>query len=383
MTLCVCCPEGHTVTVAAELLGRTAACPICFSVFHVEHDLEAARHAREKKASRSRDDDDEDEDEKPQVKKNKDKKSKGDDKDKIVDEKLVKKKPKKTEDEEKSKKTDEKSAKKKATKKADDEDEDEEKEEEEEEIEWTPRKRQLHLCIIGQYLFIAAIGVMILFAVVFMVIMDWFIHGVGQLMNAPGADPGRVPWGEFFVVLLAFVAAPFVVLAQILLLVGLGFSFAVPAKAEARSLVISAVVFGVLFFLMGLLGLLGHYEIVVEGEVRAANMVKLMGGVAGLCFIISLMSAMAFQAKLLGFMRLSLEASQAITNFGFYFLFFFLTFILFVANAYICFYLHYLLAYVILLGVDALFALGIRATIAQIQLTLKLNRAIQAYIREA
>ncbi|HZZ81600.1 MAG TPA: hypothetical protein VFE62_24070, partial [Gemmataceae bacterium] len=98
---------------------------------------------------------------------------------------------------------------------------------------------------------------------------------------------------------------------------------------------------------------------------------------------ISLMSTMAFQAKLLGFMRLSLEASQAITNFGFYFLYFFITFILFVANAYIYYYLHYLVGYIILLGVDALFAMAVRSVIAQIQLTLKLNRAIQAYIREA
>ena len=82
-------------------------------------------------------------------------------------------------------------------------------------------------------------------------------------------------------------------------------------------------------------------------------------------------------------MRLSLEASQPITNLGFFFLFFFLTFILFFASAYACFYLHYLLGYVFILGIDAVFALALRALFAQILLNLKLNRAIHAYIREA
>ena len=94
-----------------------------------------------------------------------------------------------------------------------------------------------------------------------------------------------------------------------------------PGKAEARSLAISGLVFGLLFFIFGTLTLLAEFQVVVSDQIRAERMEALMGGGAGLCFIVSLMSAMAFQSKLMIFMNMKLEASQAVTNVGFYFLF--------------------------------------------------------------
>src|SRR5438093_41623 len=60
MTLCVSCPQGHSVVIAAGKLGCTVACPACFATFLAEDDYSAARQAR--KANRSRDDDDDNDD---------------------------------------------------------------------------------------------------------------------------------------------------------------------------------------------------------------------------------------------------------------------------------------------------------------------------------
>jgi hypothetical protein len=380
MTLCVSCPEGHSVSVTPGKLGRAVACPCCFTVFRADLDLSPARQARkeEKKARRSRDDDNDDDDD-------------DDDDDDEEEEKPRKKKPAakpKGKAEEPKKKDAKPPAKKAASKKDEDEDEEDEEEggeeEKEPEIDWTPRKRQLSICNIGLSITIGAFGTMIGFTVVVCLWLDYCTFGVmGAFQATIPAELVQKLVGLAYADSATYIAAPFFTLTQIILLVGLFFSLSVPAKAEARSLAISGIVFGLLTFVFGILVLLAHYQVVVSDPVRAERMIQLMGGASGLCFVISLMSTMAFQAKLMMFMNMKLEASQAVTNVGFYFVFLTGMFVGLFASIYICNYLHYFLGYAIILAICAGAGMAGRNLYAQIALMLKLRRTIFIYIRDA
>src|ERR1017187_4473718 len=131
MKICVHCPEGHPICVAAEKLGRVVICPRCLTSFLADLADTTSRHARKEepkpKRPRAKDEDEEEEDEKPQKKKARKK-----DEEAEADEKPLKKtgKLKKDDDDEEA-------------------DDEEVKEEEEEPIEWTRKKRQLALVSTG------------------------------------------------------------------------------------------------------------------------------------------------------------------------------------------------------------------------------------------
>jgi hypothetical protein len=358
MTLCVSCPEGHCVNIAAENLGRAVACPCCFAVFRADLDLSAARQARkeEKKARRSRDDDDDDEEEEKPRKKKPEKK----------DARPVKKSSrKKDEDEE-----------------GDDEDVEEEAEQEPE-IDWTPRKRQLNLCIVGLYVTMGAFGVLMAFTVVVCLYLDYCTFGVmTNFQSVLALDHIQKIIGENYEE-IAIIAGAFFALTQLILIVALFISLAVPAKAEARGAAIAGLVFGFLCFGFGVLVLLAVYRVVVNDPIRAANMIRLMGGAAGLCFVVSLMSAMAFQAKLMMFMNMKLEASQAVTNVGFYFVYLIAMLAVLFVSFYICNYLHYFLGYALIVAICAGAGMAGRMLYAHIVLMNKVRNTILKYIREA
>ena len=354
------------MSIAAEKLGWQVACPCCFAVFRADLDLSAARQARkeEKKSRRSRDDDDDVKEEKPR-----------------------KKKPKAKSEEPKKKET--KPAKKTARKNVDEEDDDDDDDEDEEEvaeeepeIEWTPRKRQLNLCIIGLFITMGAFGTMIAFTVAVCLYLDYCTFGVlsgFQATNKPEEIQKIISQGYGEVA--AYIAGPFFALTQVILIVALFVSLAVPAKAEARGVAIAGLVFGFLCFAFGILVLLA--DSIAEDKIRADNMVRLMGGGAGLCFVISLMSTMAFQAKLMMFMNMKLEASQAVTNVGFYFIYLIAMFVVLFVSFYLCNYLHYLLGYVLIAAICAGAGMAGRMLIAHIMLMNKMRNTILKYIREA
>jgi hypothetical protein len=367
MTLCVSCPEGHTVSIAAEKLGRPVACPCCFAVFRADLDLSAARQARkeEKKPRRSRDEDDDDDDEDEEV------------------EKPRKKKPKPKAEE--TKKKDAKSTIKKARKKDEDEEDEEEEgdeEEEEPEIDWTPRKRQLSLCIVGLYITMGAFGTMIAFTVAVCLYLDYctfeVLSGFQATLQPDKIQTDIISPGYGFA---SKIAGAFFALTQVILIVALFVNLTVPAKAEARGVAIAGLVFGFLCFAFGILLLLANS--IFNDEARADNMVRLMGGAAGLCFVVSLMSTMAFQAKLMMFMNMKLEASQAVTNVGFYFIYLIAMFVVLIVSFYLCNYLHYLLGYVLIVAICAGAGMAGRMLFAQIALMNKMRHTILKYIREA
>jgi hypothetical protein len=381
MTLCVSCPEGHIVSVAPGKVGRTVACPCCFAVFRADLDMTASRQARkeEKKTRRSRDDDDDDDDDEEEKPRKKKPAAKPKDK---ADDRVAKGEP--------PAKAKGKAPAKKAASKRDEEEEDEDEEDEDEadrepEIDWTPRKRQLSLCTVGLFITIGAFATMIAFTAAAMFGLDWFMFFdvMASFQATKPADVVQKLVIADYGWLAAFIAAPFFALTQIILLVALFFNLSVPAKAEARSLALSGIVFGLLTFIFGILVLLAYYQVVVDDVVRAERMIQLMGGAAGLTFVISLMSTMAFQAKLMMFMNMKLEASQAVTNVGFYFVFLSAMFVVLFASIYICNYLHYFLGYALILALAAGAGLAGRTLVAQIMLMLKLNKTIQIYIKEA
>ena len=368
MTLCISCPDGHQVEIAAEKLGQAVACPCCLSVFLAEADDPSWRFARkeEKKPRRSRDDDadDDDDDEEDEKPRKKSSKVKAGEPKKPAPKPAAKKPARKKDDDD------------------DDDDDDEEAEDEEPEIEWTPRKRQLNLCGVGLLITIGVFAILILFTATLAAFLDWFTWGVMGLFQAQIAVD-KISTGPAYAWVAAYIAGPFFTLAQIVLMVALFFNLSVPGKAEARSLAISGLVFGLLFFIFGTLTLLAEFQVVVSDQIRAERMEALMGGGAGLCFIVSLMSAMAFQSKLMIFMNMKLEASQAVTNVGFYFLFLAMTMAALYASVIICNYLHYFLGYAVILGILIGAGFAGRPLYAQINLILKLHKTIQTYIREA
>ena len=362
MSICILCPEGHPVIVAAGKLGGVAACPRCFTSFLVEVDAVAVYHARkeERKSRRSRDDDDDEDDQE--------------------EEKPKKKRPAKKEDKEEKRPA--KASRAKKDEDEDDEEEDEEEEEEEEEIKWNSRKRQLNICKTGAVIYMIAYWILVAFFLVTMLALDLFAYGVLSgigLTNSIEKLDYSIVWLWCF----GFIAGPFLALAELALMVGMFFSMAVPPKAEGKGLLLCGLVFGGLVFLNGVLILLAWQQIIVSDEARAMNMIKLLGGGAALCFLVSIMSAMSYMSKLMIFMRLNMEASQPVTNTMFFFLFYLAMFVLFLATAYVCYYLHYFVGYVMIIAIDAMAGLGIRSLIAQTMVFLKVNKVITTYIKEA
>jgi hypothetical protein len=387
MTLRVACPAGHPVILAADKLGTDVACPHCLMTFRADTETALRPHARkEDKARRARDDEDDD-DEKP-PKKAKTKKD-------AIREGEPPVKPKKrrasTEDDDEDEEDEKPRKKKSAAKKADDDEDDEddeegdaedEEEEEEEPIEWTPRKRQLQRCGIGLTIMMVAYCILMGFSFFIMLLLVYYTF---EIMNYIGANSKMegIPLGEASV-WLGLTAAPFLALAQVVLLVALVMSlFSVPAKVEAKGALIAGIVFGGLVFLAGTLILLAHYEVIVSDVVRSARLIQLMGGGAGLCFFLSTLSAMAYHGKLLHFLNLRLEASQPITNTLFYFLYFIGAFIIFLATPYVCYYLFVYFGWAVILGICAVIAIAIRQLIAQAKMFLLAKKAIDKYIREA
>ena len=100
MSICVLCPEGHPVCVAAERLRGVVICPRCLSSFLAELADTTSRHARNEEPNSKRprgkdEDDEEEEDEKPQKKKVRKK-----DEDEEADERPQKKKTRKQDEDE-------------------------------------------------------------------------------------------------------------------------------------------------------------------------------------------------------------------------------------------------------------------------------------------
>lgn len=404
MTVHLVCPQGHLVQVALDKIGSTVTCPTCFTPFCAELDVGAIHHARkdDKRSRRARDEDeddddeeededDEEEDERPK-KKPKSSKAKDDDDERVSEKPLKKTKKPPVDDDDEDDDEDKPRKKKGAPSKAKDDEDDEEvdeddgdagpDEEEEEPIEWTPRKKRLNMCGIGLMVMMGAYCVLIAFTFFLMLVLDFFTFAFGAYVSNFNSLEG-LPVGDASTWLFAFTSAPFAILVQIVLVVGLFMNLPIPPRAEAKGSLIAGIVFGGLVFLCGILILLALTKVIVSDDARAANLSSLLGGGAALCFLISLMSAMAYHGTLLRFLNLRMEASQPITNTMFYVMYFFGMFTLFALNPYACYYLHPLMAYVFILAIDALAAMAIRMLIAQVQLFLKSRRAIMQYIRDA
>lgn len=310
-------------------------------------------------------------------------KTKDDDEDKKPQKKTKPRQEKVDDDEE-----DEKPRKKKpAQKKEDDDEEDEddgEEIEDEEPIEWTPRKRKLHLCGVGLMVMMVAYCILMGYSFLLMLLLDYFAWDISVWLGLNPTKFDDIPTGQAATWLFSFLSAPFMALVQLVLLVGLFFSLAVPPKVEGRGILISGIIFGGLFFLAALLIVLtATTSIIVSDAERAARMIKLMGGGAALCFVISLTSAMAYHSKLLGFLNLKLEASQPLTNSLFYLMFLAAKFVLFVASPYGCHHVHGLIVYVFIIAICAMTGLAIRTLIAQAKLFLKTREVITQYIKGA
>jgi hypothetical protein len=364
MNICISCPEGHPVILAAEKLGQMVACPRCFATFFAELDIGPSIGARkdDRKVRRSRDDDDDDdedeEEEKPKKKPAAMKPGNPPAKKSIKG---------KSRDEEEDEDEDE-----------EDDDDDDEAGEEEPEIEWTGRKRQLNKCGIGLTIMMVAFYMLVAMIVFLVLPMIWTVFEVG---NAIGNSENKLiepKAGDWF--LLGMIIAPMAVLVQTTLIVGLFFNFFVPARVGARGLVLCALIFGGLVYLLGTGVLLSSG--LKEDAARAANVNKLLGSAAGACFVISIMSAMAYLAKLMTFMKLHLEASQPITNMGFFFLYFAAMFGIMVANSYVSYYIFWFACFAMIVALFGAGGLAIRAGVAQAMLCLRVRRVIMKFIRD-
>jgi hypothetical protein len=354
MNICISCPDGHPVILAAEKLGQMVACPRCFATFPAEWEIGPSVGARkdDRKVRRSRDDDDEDEEEerpkkKPLAKKETAKPSKSRARDDDDDD-----------DEE-------------------DDDDDETEGEEEPEIEWTGRKRQLNKCGVGMTVMMVAFYMLAAMIAFLILPMIWTIFDVGnKIGNSEGKLVVPKPDDWFWPGIIIAVAA---VLVQTTLIIGLFFNFFVPARVEARGLVLCALIFGGLVYLLGAGVLMSGLK---EDEARAANVKTLLGSAAGACFVISIMSAMAYLAKFMTFMKLHLEASQPITNAGFFFLYFGAMFGIMVANSYVSYYLFWFACFAMIVALFFAGTMAIRAAVAQALLFARMRRVIMKYIRD-
>jgi hypothetical protein len=341
MTIRILCPEGHPVRIEASKLGGVVVCPQCFTSFLSEPDLAPSWHARKatSKSSRSRDDDDDDDDE--------------DDED--------------DEDEKPQRK-------KKAAKEDDDDEEDEDEEEEEKEpeapIEWTSRKRQLNACsnglvamMVGCYFMAGFAG----FAALWIDIFEIDIFG----------DKGLWAIWLFF-----WSTEPLMYLAVAAFTGGMVFNLAVPAKAEGRGALIGGLVFAGVFFFLGLIIVLTLLGWLLSDPARQENFVRLQVGASIICFILCMVSAQAYLAKLMIFMKMHLESSQPITNFGFVFLCFAGMIALAFLSPMLKSNIGDWMCYVVAFAADICAGVAIRTLIVHAFLLIKLRKAIAKYIRD-
>ncbi|MBI1832179.1 MAG: hypothetical protein HYR84_12110 [Planctomycetes bacterium] len=264
MSMRIVCPEGHIVVIDAAQIGAAVTCPECSA--SVPYDIDAVRHARKEEGKRRRsaeDDDDEgDDDDRPQKKASGKKPSDAD----AIQDKGAKKAPRQSDAD------NEKPAKKASTRAADDEDDDrssrkkprrsdddvddveiEDDDESDDGIEWTARKEQLLMCSHGLVAMIVGCCIFIAFN-----LFNWL-------------------WMALF-------------------------------EMELR-LVFSGII---LFF--GILLILNYFGVLVGDLARAERFVQIMAVASGACLVIGMIAAMAFLAKVMVFMKLTMESSQAVTH---------------------------------------------------------------------
>ena len=380
MSICIHCPEGHLVLVAASKLGGEVVCPRCLAPFLADANHETARNARAEKGKsrRSRDDDDDeeddDEDEKPRKKAKPSKAKKVADDDEKPRKKAKSGKAKKENDDEDEEEEDEKPGKGKKSKSADDEEE-AEPEEEEEPIEWTPRKRQLKICSFGLMVqmiachLLAACAVFSLLAIIYYEMLEDFTKDTWKNGLA------------FY--LFYYAAVPFIYLATAAVMTSMVISFAVPAKAEAKAGILSALVFGGLVFFLAFLFILSWSGGLGADARVQENMIRLLAGGSMFSFALCFVSAMGYMSKLLNFMKMQLEASQPITNGAFVLLALIGLLILTLVSSTAKESIGTWMSWVILAAAVGCSGFAIYMLLMHIKLIQKLRGAIQTYIRDA
>jgi hypothetical protein len=296
MSICIPCPQGHSVLINTTRLGGEILCPCCMTSFLAELPLSCDHNARPEKgkAKRSRDDEDDedDEDEKPQKKikaKRRDDEDEDEDEDEKPQKKAKQKSARKPRDEEEEDEDED-----------DEEDEDEPEEEEEEPIQWTPRKKQLNLC--GNALVGLTVVCYMLHGFLFFTILAIAIYQIVPEYHAEA-------WLVF-----KFAAVPLLYLATATLIGNALISLAVPAKAEARTPLLSALVFAGLVFFLGILIILTLLDMMVSDPLRKERLMGLLLTSSVLCFAIGWISMMGYLSKLLIFMKMHMESSQPITG---------------------------------------------------------------------
>jgi len=123
--------------------------------------------------------------------------------------------------------------------------------------------------------------------------------------------------GPLTITLFNWISLPLAFLGLTAFVVGMMLNLAAPAKAEAKGALIAAIVFAGLIYVLGLLALLTMHGALVADPARRERFVQMFVGGALVCFILCMVSTMAYLAKLMIFMRLHLDSSQPITNIGF------------------------------------------------------------------
>jgi hypothetical protein len=308
MKICVHCPEGHPICVAAEKLGRVVICPRCLTSFLADLADTTSRHARKEepkpKRPRAKDEDEEEEDEKPQKKKARKK-----DEEAEADEKPLKKKtPKKVKDDDEDEE-DEKPRKKTGKLKKDDDDEeadDEEvKEEEEEPIEWTRKKRQLALVstgmkayLIGYYAMMVTFGLLALFQ------LPWLAFTVLAHFNAGDKIDMDMPNLIFYI--MAFFGGVGGVVLYACQIIGWVTGLLAPGRAEVRGVCITAL----LMFLGPVLLYLIYFffaNVVIDRASVSDRMLSLFHGFAFVSLMMALYCGLIYLGKIAGYMNMTME----------------------------------------------------------------------------
>ncbi|MBI2806984.1 MAG: hypothetical protein HYX68_18540 [Planctomycetes bacterium] len=400
MNVRLLCPDGHPVVFPVARLGDTAICPHCYVGFIAELAVDPCQHARSGagKSRRARDEDDDDEDEeedqprkkaKPPTQKDDEKPRKksaprkdDDDDEEEDDEKPRKKaKPRQIDDDDDDDDDDdeeeEETPKKKArAKKSNSKDEDEDDDEgddkpEPEPIEWTPRKRQLLVCSNGLVSLIVANYILMGFVVFCSLAIDAF-----EILD---------DWKRPFLgpLILDWVCVPLFCFSVVAVIVSACFNFKAPAKVEGKGALIATLVFGFLIFFLGFLVILNYFEVLTSDAVRSERFLQLLVGSALVCFVLCLVSMMAFLSKLFAFMRLNMEASQPITNCGFYFLYLGLMLGLVYASPLLKSNIGDWVCYIVALLADVISGFAVYVLVLQIILVNKVRFTIEKYIKEA
>ena len=351
-------------------------CPHCLASFRGDLDLTPSRQARkeESKSRRSRDDDDEDDEEEERpAKKAKAKKLNEDEEEERPRKKAEPKKAKKDDEEE--------TPRKKKKPRADDEGEDEEEEkdgddeteavEEEEPIEWTPRKRQLSVCAKGLMAMVVGCYCLVAFTVLTSLAIDCFEF----------IDDWKTPWiGPF---IFNWFALPLLVLGVTAIVVALVMNLWVPSRAEGKGSLVTGLIFATLVYFLGLLTLLTMLRLTVADNERAERFIGLLAGGTIICFIISMVAAMAYLSQLMRFLKLHLEASQSITNIGFILLSFALLLGLVYASPVLKGMADEWMKFVVALLAIVVSGFAIRMLTLHVFLIMKVRRTIAAYIKDS